>query len=168
MHQCSNYGAIHDTIHNSTTMNHGSKYRAIHDRILPSHDLYRGNNHFYSRIARDKCESFKKIAESLMYCGTYLGLVKTITFFNHELASPWIMISLFFSNGPIIVTHRERRRQWMMRKRDLGGVGDAIGVAASEAREYDFKATLCEKEETTTTVVTCPWNIKSHLCRRQP
>jgi len=41
----------------------------------------------------------------------YLGLVKTLTFFSHELASPSIMISLFFSNDPNIVTREERQRE---------------------------------------------------------
>jgi len=99
MHHGSKYRVIHDMIHDSITMNHNSKYRAIHDPILLSHDTNRGNNRFYSRIAQYKCESFKKIAASLMYHAMYLGLVKTLTIFNHKLSSPLIMIFFLSSNG---------------------------------------------------------------------
>jgi len=126
----------------NSTDNNSSKYHTIHNMILLSHDTNRGNNCFGTRIARYKCESFKKTAKSLMYRAlnrsVYLGLVKTLTFFNHELASPSIMISLFSSNGPNIVTHGERQWEWRRsgrRDRNIDVLGTGVLISTSSMQK---------------------------------
>jgi len=48
----------------------------------------------------------------------------------------------------------------------VGGVGDAYQLVLFLIPIV--KRRPCENEETTAVAVTCPWEMKRHMCRRQP
>jgi len=86
----------------------------------------------------------KKSHDRLSFLESFnvFGFGKNLNFFNHELASPSTMISLFSSNGPNIVTHGERQREQMTRKQTAGGAGGAAGAGGVQGTGDAYQLVL--------------------------